>query len=208
MIGMTVDVEIVVLLVLAAAVAGVAAGVHRRRTQTAEALGRAPRRILFPFVGTTLSERALEAALRLAHGEGAVLVPVYLAELPRHLALDAPIERRAETAVALLEAVEIRGSRAGVPVDGRIVRGRTVRHACRLLFEDERFDRMLVAAATAGQDDGLDADDVAWLLRCAPGEVLVVRPGDAPAPDRAADGRVAVPANRRSTASALVPRGV
>lgn len=203
MIGMTLDVEIVVLLVLLAGLAGAAVGVRRRRAQAADALGLAARRIVFPFVGTTLSEPALEAALRLALAERAVLVPVYLAQLPRHLALDAPIERRAESALEVLEAIEIRATRAGVAVDGRIERGRTVRHACRLLFAHERFDRMLVAAATDGRDDGLDADDIAWLLRRAPGEVLVVRPGQ---PSEGA--RDAPPDQRRSTTSALVPRGV
>lgn len=200
---MTVDVEVVVLLVLVAGLLGGVAGVRRRRAQAADALGRAARRIVFPFVGTTLSEPALEAALRLALAERAVLVPVFLARLPRHLALDAPIERRAESALALLETIEIRGSRAGVVVDGRIERGRTIRHACRQLFQHERFDRMLVAAATDGRDDGLDADDVAWLLRRAPGEVVVVRPAQP-----SGDGRGPVPDQRRSTSSALVPRGV
>lgn len=184
MIGVAVDLEIVVVLVLLGGVLGGAAGLRRRRAQTADALGPAARRIVFPFLGTTLSESALEAALRLAVAERAVLVPVYLAELPRRLALDAPIERRAEAAVELLEAIEVRGTRAGVVVDARIERGRTVRHACRQLFEHERFDRMLVAAASGGRDDGLPPDDVAWLLRCAPGEVLVVRPKRAQAARR------------------------
>lgn len=201
MIGVAVDVEVVVVLVLAAALGGGLAGVRRRRAQTADALGPAARRIVFPFVGTTLSEPALEAALRLARAERAILVPVYLAELPRRLPLDAPIERRVEPALAMLEAIEVRGTRAGVQVDGRIEPGRTVRHACRRLFDHEPFDRMLVAAASAGADDGLEADDVAWLLRCAPGEVLVLRPAQAPR-------RRSVPAQRRSTSSALVPRGV
>lgn len=200
---MTVDVEIVIVLVVLAAVGGVRAGVWRRRAQAADALGRAARRIVFPFVGTTLSEPALEAALRLALGERAVLVPVYLARLPRHLPLDAPIQRHADAALTLLETIEVRGTRAGVVVDGRIERGRTVRHACRQLFVHERFDRMLVAAATDGHDDGLDADDIAWLLRRAPGEVLVVRPAQ---PSETLRGPV--PDHRRSTSSALVPRGV
>jgi hypothetical protein len=36
----------------------------------------------------------------------------------------------------------------------------------------ERFDRIVAAAG----DNGFDADDIAWLLRHADGEVLVVRP--------------------------------
>jgi hypothetical protein len=39
----------------------------------------------------------------------------------------------------------------------------------------ERFDRIVVAVG----DDGFDADDVAWLLRNADGEVLALRPATA-----------------------------
>ena len=63
------------------------------------------------------------------------------------------------------------------PVDGRIERGRTVRHALRALLVQERYDRIVVAAGTA-HTDGLRADEVAWLLEHAPGEVVVLRPAD------------------------------
>jgi hypothetical protein len=57
------------------------------------------------------------------------------------------------------------------------VRGRTVRHALRGLLDAERYDRIVVAAATA-RTDGLSAAEVAWLLEHAPGEVAVLRPAD------------------------------
>jgi uridylate kinase len=38
----------------------------------------------------------------------------------------------------------------------------------------ERFDRIVVAAAAEGEP-GFDADDVAWLLNRAPGEIVVLR---------------------------------
>ena len=37
------------------------------------------------------------------------------------------------------------------------------------------------AASTNGGHDGFSSDDVSWLLRNAPGEVLVVRPRPEPA---------------------------
>ena len=72
----------------------------------------------------------------------------------------------------MLEAIEQRAAAAGVPVDARIGRGRTLRHAMRDVMAAERFDRIVVAVG----DDGFDADDVAWLLRHADGEVLALRP--------------------------------
>ena len=60
------------------------------------------------------------------------------------------------------------------------MRGRNVRHALReLVAEVPAARRIVVAASTNGGHDGFSIDDVAWLLRNAPGEVLVVRPGGA-----------------------------
>jgi hypothetical protein len=131
-------------------------------------------RILFPFVGGALSERALEACLRLARAEHATLVPAYLVSVPMALHLDAPLPSACGTAFELLEAIEQRRARAGVPVDGRIGRGRNLRHAMRQLMASERYDRIVVPAG----DEGFSADDVAWLLTHAEGEVVVLRPAD------------------------------
>ena len=146
----------------------------RRRSGDTRPSGR---RILFPYVGSHLSISALDAALRIAHIEDATLVPAYLAPVPMTLPLQAPIPRSCDAAFELQEAIEQRAAAAHVPVDGRIGRGRTVRHALRQLLADERYDRIVVAAATA-HTDGLSAPDVAWLLEHAPGEVAILRPAD------------------------------
>jgi hypothetical protein len=133
------------------------------------------RRILFPFVAYALSPRALDAALRLANTEDATLVPVFLARVSLHLALDTPLPRQSEIALPLQEAIEQRAAAFGVPVDSRIERGRTYRHALRLTIAQERFDRIVIAASAQG-NPGFDPDDVAWLLENAPGEIVVLRP--------------------------------
>lgn len=133
-------------------------------------------RILFPFLGSVLSERTLDATLRLAKAQDAVLMPAYLALVPRALSLDAPLGAECEGALALLEVIEQRAARAGVPVDTRIVRARTARHALSELLVDEQFDSLVVPARTRASD-GFDPRDVAWVLESAPGEVLVLRPG-------------------------------
>jgi hypothetical protein len=91
------------------------------------------------------------------------------------LPLDAPLPRQSEIAIPLQEAIEQRAARFGVPVDARIERGRTPRHALRETISHERFDRIVVAAAGHGAA-GLGAEDVAWLLQSAPGEIVVLRP--------------------------------
>ncbi|HZE05731.1 MAG TPA: hypothetical protein VE127_10930, partial [Solirubrobacteraceae bacterium] len=54
--------------------------------------------------------------------------------------------------------------------------GRTYRHALRRAIANERFDRIVIAAAIHGAH-GFLPDDVAWLLDHAPGEILILRPG-------------------------------
>jgi hypothetical protein len=133
------------------------------------------RRILFPFVANALSQRALDASLRLASAENATLVPVFLARVPLHLPLDTPLPRQSNIAIPLQEAIERRATTYGIAVDARIERGRTYRHALRLTIEHERFDRIVIAAA-AHNSPGFGPDDVAWLLDNAPGEIVVLRP--------------------------------
>jgi len=135
----------------------------------------AARRILFPFLGNSISEPTLDAALRLARAEGATLVPVYVMTVPLYLDLQAPASERCEQALPLLELIEQRAARLHVPVDSRIEMGRTARHALQELLEGERFDRIVVPAATH-TSEGFSGEDIAWLLEHAPGEIVVLRP--------------------------------
>lgn len=145
---------------------------HHRHKERPEP---SPRRILFPFIGRALSQPVLDATLRIARNESATLVPAYLARVPLHLPLAAAIPRQCTEAMPLLEAIEHRALAQGIAVDTRIERGRTYRHALRELLGHERYDRIVVAADTAGTD-GFDAEDIAWLLDHAQGEILVLRP--------------------------------
>lgn len=164
--------EIAVIAALALGFAVLGALRLRDRRSLALSFERSPKRILFPFSGDALSRRALDAALRLAFADGATLVPVLLARVPMHMALDAPLPRQCTEGMPLLEAIEQRAAARGVPVDARVERGRTLRHAMRAAIAHERYDRLVVAA---GPED-LHGEDVAWLLDRAPGEVVIIRP--------------------------------
>ena len=133
-------------------------------------------RILLPFTGPGVPRRVLDAALRLAHAEHATLMPAYLARVPRRLPLDAPLPRQSSIAMPMLEAIEQAATREHVPVDARVARGRTFRHALESLLEEEPVDRVIVPA-TEDPQAGLSGDDLVWLLQRAPAEVLILRPG-------------------------------
>jgi nucleotide-binding universal stress UspA family protein len=151
----------------------------REKQPGASDIGAGDKRILFPFDAHGLATSALDAALRLATSQGGTLVPVFLARVPLHLSMDAALPRQSVLAVAMQDAVEQRATRFDVPVDSRIERGRSYRHALRQTIANERFD-MIVLAAAAGEGPGFNADDVAWLLANAPGEIVVLRPALAP----------------------------
>jgi nucleotide-binding universal stress UspA family protein len=132
--------------------------------------------ILLPFTGQAISRRALDAALRLAKAENAILMPAYLAIVPMHLPLDTPLPRAASKSMPLLEAIEQRAAAQGVPVDARIEVGRSYRHALLRLLDEETFDRVVVPA-TALPGVGFSGEDLVWLLEQAPAEVVILRPG-------------------------------
>lgn len=131
--------------------------------------------ILLPFTGTEISRRAVDAALRLARAENATLMPAYLAQVPKSLPLECAIPNEATKAMPMLEAIEHRATAQGVPVDARIERGRSYRHALARLLKIETFDRVVVPATATGSV-GFSGDDLVWLLERAPAEVLILRP--------------------------------
>lgn len=167
-----------VAVVLAAALvaASVLLILQRRARRIARPPVDGPRRILFPFTASALSPQALDASLRLARSQRGTLVPVFLARVSMHLPLDTPIPNQCNLALPLQETIEQRARDFDIPVDARIERGRTYRHALRQTINHERYDQLVVAASANG-GPGFDPEDVAWLLDTAPGEIVVLRPG-------------------------------
>jgi nucleotide-binding universal stress UspA family protein len=133
------------------------------------------RQILLPFTGTTLSRRALEAAMRLAKVEDATLMPAFLATVPLHQSLETPVAKQCEIGMPLLEAIEQRAIAEHIPVDARVQRGRSYRHALSRLLDAEHFDRVIISA-TDDPRTGLSGDDLLWAIDHADAEVLILRP--------------------------------
>ena len=193
-------------IVLAVALIAVSAVALRERRRANPKLATpSPKRVIFPFTGQALSERALDAALRLARIDGATLVPVFLAQVPMHLPLDAALPRQCDGAMPLLEAVEQRAARAGVAVDSRIERGRSFRHAIRELVTHEPFDTFVVTAGDA-TTPGLLPEEVSWLLEHVPGEIIVIRPGNSGVQELLSQRRGSRRQRSRGRRSAALPR--
>ncbi len=118
---------------------------------------------------------ALDATLRLARAENATLVPAYLATVPFNLPIAAPLPAQCARAMPLLETIEQRAARLGVPVDSRIETGRSARHALRQLLAARALRPHRGPGATRRRAPASTADDIAWLLENAPGEIVVLR---------------------------------
>jgi nucleotide-binding universal stress UspA family protein len=157
---------------------GLAAGarITPRRLRVARERPRPVRRILLPFTGQAISQRALDAALRLAKAENATIMPAFLARVPRNLPIEAPLPAACAEGMPLLEAIEQGASAQGIEVDARIARGRTYRDGLRRLVEQERFDRIIISA-TDSPRRSLSSSDLEWLLERVPAEVMILRPG-------------------------------
>jgi nucleotide-binding universal stress UspA family protein len=147
---------------------------RRQRAQAATAPERV-HRILLPFTGASISRRAFDAAVRLCRVEHATLMPCFLATVPLNLPLDAPLPHQCSVAMPLLEVIEQRAAAQDVPVDARIVRGRTYRDALRRELDEEKVDRVIVSA-TSNPGAGFSGEDLVWLLQRADAEVLILRP--------------------------------
>jgi nucleotide-binding universal stress UspA family protein len=133
------------------------------------------RRILLPFTGQAISRRSLEAAVRLAKAENAIVMPAFLARVPMNLPLESALPVQCASGMPLLEAIEQRLSAQGVAVDSRVGRGRSPRDALRKLLDEESFDRIIVSA-DEDPHVGLSHDDLTWLLQRVPAEILILRP--------------------------------
>jgi hypothetical protein len=165
---------VIVILAVAVALLGGLLVAARRRPRR-----RTARRLLVPFTGGALDQAVLDVALRVARAEQATLVPAYLVVVPWRYAEDAPLRHEVEMAMPLLEAVERAALRAGVPVDARIEKGRSVTHALQRLWDVERFDRVIAPAPALADvygNAGFTPKDLTWILTKAPFETLVVKP--------------------------------
>lgn len=163
------DVVLIAFILISAALA-LALWWERRRREPEDS----PHRILFPFDEHTLSMSALEVTLRIARAEHATLVPDYLAVVPMRLSLDAPLPRQADRAMPLLDAIEVRATALGVPVDSRIEPGRSYRHALKRAFCREQIDRVVIAAESK-TGGGFGSEDIAWMLDHSGTELLVLK---------------------------------
>jgi APA family basic amino acid/polyamine antiporter len=99
--------------------------VHRvqRRERPAFFVELEYRSAIVPIFGTDVDASALRTAAKLV-GEDALVEAVYVLRVPNQLSLDAGLEEEEQLGVSVLESAKVRGRKAGLKVQTRLIRTR------------------------------------------------------------------------------------
>jgi basic amino acid/polyamine antiporter, APA family len=104
------------------------------------------RSALVPIFGTDLDARALRSAAKLV-GEGALVEALYVLRVPNQLSLDAGLEEEEQRGYSVLESAKVRGRKAGLKVQTRLIRTRNPGAA--IVEEAERTNAEIIYLGTA-----------------------------------------------------------
>ncbi|MCX6372283.1 MAG: universal stress protein [Actinobacteria bacterium] len=146
-------------------------------------------RILVPVDGTRLSDEMMVLGCQLAADKGATIDVVHVIEIPMQLPLDAPLADERRRGKMVLDAAMAVAREFGVDAWPHLVAARQSGRAIVDTAEEWNADVVIVGAVKKRRVDGrLFGDAVTYVLRHAPGEVLVnLVPGDYPMQGSAAE---------------------
>jgi nucleotide-binding universal stress UspA family protein len=131
-------------------------------------------RILVPVIGTRLSDEMMVLGCQLAADKGAVIDVVYVVEVPMNLPLDAPMPKERQRGKRVLDAALLVAQEFGVEAWPHLVLSRNPGRAIVDTARGWNCDVVIMGAVrTLRTDDGLLGSSVTYVLRHAPGEVLL-----------------------------------
>jgi APA family basic amino acid/polyamine antiporter len=139
-------------------------------------------RILVPVVGTRLSDEMMVLGCQLAAEKGAIIDIVYAVEVPMQLPLDAPLVEERRRGRHVLDTAMAVAREFNVEAWPHLVAARQSGRAIIDTAEEWNADVIIIGAVKKRRvDDRLFGDAVTYVLRHAPGEVLVnLVPADYP----------------------------
>jgi APA family basic amino acid/polyamine antiporter len=104
------------------------------------------RSAIVPIFGTDVDASALRTAAKLV-GEDAMVEAVYVLRVPNQLPLDAGLEDEEQLGLSVLESAKVRGRKAGLKVQTRLIRTRNPGAA--IVEEAERREAEIIYLGTA-----------------------------------------------------------
>jgi len=130
------------------------------------------RNVLVPISDNVESERAMDAACRLAADHGATIALVSVVEVPPVLPLDSHMTSEEAAAHRLLERAAAIGESYGVAADPRILRARKAAHVIVAQAERRRSEVIVIGAPRKRRK--AFGSTVEHVLKKAPCRVLVI----------------------------------
>ncbi len=131
-------------------------------------------RILVPVDGTRLTDEMMVLGCQLAADKGATIDAVYVVQVPMNLPLDATMPEERERGRSVLDAALAVAQEFRVEAWPHLVAARTVGRAVVQTAEEWDADVVIMGAVRRRRlDDRLLDDSAAYVLRHAPGEVLL-----------------------------------
>jgi APA family basic amino acid/polyamine antiporter len=131
-------------------------------------------RVLVPVDGTRLSDEMMVLGCQLASDKGATIDAVYAIEVPMHLPLDAPLTEERARGRKVLDGAMAVAAEFGVEAWPHLVAARRSGRAIVETAQEWDCDVIVMGAAKSPlAEDSLFSDSVTYVLRHAPGEVLL-----------------------------------
>jgi APA family basic amino acid/polyamine antiporter len=130
-------------------------------------------RILVPVLGTRLSDEMMVLGCQLAADKGAVIDVVYVVEVPMNLPLDAPMPTERQRGKRVLDAALLVAQEFGVEAWPHLVLSRHRGRAIVDTATEWNCDVVIMGAVRKLRTDDLLGSAVTYVLRHAPGEVLL-----------------------------------
>ncbi len=132
--------------------------------------------VLVPVDGTEAAYRALHVAADLAKRTRARLHLIYVIEVPRSLALDAPMEDELQRAEAALDRAEQIADEHGVAATGELVQARQAGHAIVDEAVERGVDAIMIGVTYHRPLGHFELGGVArYVLEHAPEQVWLIR---------------------------------
>jgi APA family basic amino acid/polyamine antiporter len=117
-----------------------------RRERPASFIELEYRSAIVPIFGTDVDASALRTAAKLV-GEDAMVEAVYILRVPSQLSIDAGLEEEERLGLSVLESAKVRGRKAGLKVQTRLIRTRNPGAA--IVEEAENRDAEIIYLGTA-----------------------------------------------------------
>jgi APA family basic amino acid/polyamine antiporter len=133
------------------------------------------RSAIVPIFGTDVDASALRTAAKLV-GENAMVEAIYVLRVPNQLSLDAGLDEEERLGVSVLESAKVRGRKAGLKVQTRLIRTRNPGAAIVEEAERRRAEIIYLGTAHAPASERALGPTASYLLAHRPCRVVIETP--------------------------------